>query len=452
MRRVSATALVTVLVLGACGGGDDDDDADTPTEETTTTAGGGTTELGPGVDADSVKIAVSLVDFDCIKPFVDEIRLDQEETYQAFIDDVNENGGINGRTLETVFKTHCPIPGQEPSSLTNCTSATEDDNVFAIVGLFVDFSGDAHLCVTREHQRVLITHMLSQAWIDEAPPALLLSPDITAERRIKVVMSLLANEGTLDGRTVAVLAEGTTEDRIDTAIGPALEEMDVERGSDAVLSITGADTTAAQAQLESFIEKWKSENVDALILSGATMSAKQFVERIKGELPEVVFVADHLPLGQAQDEVEAGVQPNPYEGLLAAEGETGTEHAAGPEAKECHEVYTSHTGKSVPAPTEVIEGPDGKRLDIYGAVGDACVEVRMFADIAEKVGPDLNVENWTKTVNGLGPIRIMSTKYASLGEDKYDADDTYRLVAFDSSVGEKGDWRGVTPVRDVSDL
>ena len=152
MRRLLMIAVIGVFVIGACAcGGDDDSSSGTtrPTTNGSTVAEPAPGELGPGVSEDTIKIAISLVDFDCIKDFVDEIRVDQEDTYRAFIDDINDNGGINGRMIEPVFKTHCPIPGREPSSLSVCTSATEDDQVFAVLGTFVDFAGDAQLCVTR---------------------------------------------------------------------------------------------------------------------------------------------------------------------------------------------------------------------------------------------------------------------------------------------------------------
>jgi hypothetical protein len=50
----------------------------------------------------------------------------------------------------------------------------------------------------------------------------------------------------------------------------------------------------------------------------------------------------------------------------------------------------------------------------------------------------------------MGSVPDMATRYASLGKGKYDADDTFRLVAFDPKVGDKGDWRGLTPVEDVA--
>jgi len=450
--RAVAAMVAVVLVAGSCGG--DDDTTAAPPEPTGTAGGrvdGAPEELGEGVTADAVKVAFSLVDFDCIKDYVDEIRVDQDETFQVFVDHVNDGGGIHGRQIEPVYYTYCPVPGTEPSGLTVCTAATEDENVFAVAGVFVDFSGDAQLCVARDHERVLIAYEITQAWIDQAPPGLMLTPGVTAERRIEVLMSLLKSEGTLEGRTVAALAETTTESRIAEVIEPALAEMGVERGSDAIVTITGTDTSAAQAQLDSFLELWKGEGVDAIILAGLAISNKQFIEKIKAELPDVLLLADNTSwLGSARDLVETGVEPNPYDGILTAIGETLEEHARGPEAQECDRIYTDATGEPVPPPGEFPDvSADGHRIDLRGAVHDACTYVLMFATIAEAVGPNLNNDTWVETVDNFGPIRVMQTKYASLRAGKYDANDTFRLAAFDPTIGDTGDFRAVTELRDV---
>src|SRR5947209_8724524 len=78
-----------------------------------------------------------------------------------------------------------------------CTALTEDSNVFAVIGTFTDFSGDAQRCVTTVHHRVLLTHVVSQAFIDAAPPGLLITPEATPERRASIVLSLLEREKTL---------------------------------------------------------------------------------------------------------------------------------------------------------------------------------------------------------------------------------------------------------------
>jgi ABC-type branched-subunit amino acid transport system substrate-binding protein len=448
-------ALLGALVLAACGGGDDDDSANKTTESSTkTTSAPASGELGHGVTADTIKVAVSLVDFKCIENFVDDVRIDQDKIYGAYFDDINDNGGINGRKVEPVYKTYCPIPGAQPSSLGICTSAAQDDDVFAIMGVFVDFTGDAQLCVTRDQKRVLITHGLSQSYIDDAPPGLMVSPDITPERRLKVTLDLLNSEGKLKGKTVAVLASEDQKGRIDDAVDPVLDAAKVDRGSDAVVSITGTDTTAAQSQLDSFIEKWKSEDVDTLIIIGETPSAKQFVEKIKGEMPDVQLVADSATvLGQAQDLVRAGQKnDNPYKGIIIAEGETGAQHSKGEQAARCRAIYKKHLGSEVPGPNDVVKAPNGKRNDIYGAVSDVCAETTMFLDIATKAGATLNDATWSKAVDSMGEMRVASTKYASLGPGKYDADDTFGLVAFDPTIPQDGDWKPLTPVQNVARL
>src|SRR6516162_10280937 len=54
--------------------------------------------MGAGVTAKQINLGVVLIDFKCIPDqFVDEERPDQKKAYQAFIDDINAKGGINGR-------------------------------------------------------------------------------------------------------------------------------------------------------------------------------------------------------------------------------------------------------------------------------------------------------------------------------------------------------------------
>jgi ABC-type branched-subunit amino acid transport system substrate-binding protein len=73
-------------------------------------------------------------------------RVNQEANYQAFIDDINERGGIHGRKIEAVFHTFCPIPdAQRLASV--CTKFTDDEKVFAVMGNLFDPSGNAQTCV-----------------------------------------------------------------------------------------------------------------------------------------------------------------------------------------------------------------------------------------------------------------------------------------------------------------
>ncbi len=115
VRRLVLVAIV--VVLAACGSSSK---KGAPPGDTKTPAL--STELGTGVTANEIKLGISITDFDCIKQYVDSIFPDQEPIYQAFIDDINKKGGINGRKIVPVMHSFCPIP--DPARLASiCTSS-----------------------------------------------------------------------------------------------------------------------------------------------------------------------------------------------------------------------------------------------------------------------------------------------------------------------------------------
>ncbi|MEX0663249.1 MAG: ABC transporter substrate-binding protein [Acidimicrobiia bacterium] len=415
--------------------------------------GGKLTDSFRGVDAETIKIGIVIVDYESIKDFVDFHRGDQEETAQIFVDWINDNGGVGGRIIDPVFKTYPPIPGQEPSALSLCTSLTEDEEVFAVLGVFIDFTGDAQLCLTRDHETIHIGHELEQPWIDESPPALLLTTENTKEKRAEALLNLFKEERTLKGRTVATLVDQDAEGRVNDLIIPTLDDMKVKQGSTAVLTVTGTDTAAAQSQLDSFIERWETEDVDTIFMVGLRVSGVQFVEKIKAAMPKVRLITDaESTLEQAQDLAASGTDPNPYEGMFTIVGETESERWANksPELQECVDVWEKATGETVLGPDEVTPDADGRVEEIFTAVEDFCGELVFFKSIAEKAGPKLTNKSWRKAVDRFGPIKLVTTSQASLCKGKYGADDEGRLVKYDPTIGENGDWKPVTEVQDVS--
>jgi ABC-type branched-subunit amino acid transport system substrate-binding protein len=439
--KVSFTALlVLTLAVGAAG-------------SATAASSGTLKDLGHGVSAKEIKVGIAIIDYASIADYVDFERGDQQKTAQIFVDYINNNGGVDGRTIVPFFKKYEPIPGRTPDPLALCTSWTDDDGVFAVLGVFIDFTGQGLLCLTKQHNTIHIGHELEQPWIDQSPPGLLLTSDTTKESAAKVLINLLVEGGKLKGKKVGILTDQNSEGRIKSTVAPALKKAGVKTGSEAVLNITGTDTTAAQAQLDSFIEKWKSEGVNAIYMAGLTASAKQFVEKIKAALPKALLIADSDSTAlQGQDEVKAGKTPNPYEGMLSTTGKTAAERWANksPLLQKCVDIYQKATGTTIPGPNEAVTNSAGKTVQIYTAVTDFCGELFMFQTIAQKVGPDLTVKNWQKTVNSFGKIDLVPTEIASLCTGKYAADDAFRLVQFSSTAGTNGDWKAVTAVKDAS--
>jgi len=402
------------------------------------------------VTATTVKIGISLVDFKCIQQFTDTIRTNQQQVYQDYINDVNAHGGVAGKQIVPVFHTYCPI--QNAQALALCTTFAHDDRVFAVMGTFVDFSGDAQTCLAKDHHIPLITFELTRAIVNMSPPGLIILPDPFPERLDTVLLSLLEKQGTLVGKKVAILGETVSEPVVVNSVEPDLKRLGVNMGSTAILAITGADTSAAQGQLDSFIERWKSEHVDTLFVTGEQVASQQFMEKVRGAMPQLTLITDTgTATMYASEEHHVGRRPNPYEGMITAGGPTSSEYDNSANWNYCATVYQQQTGQVAPNSTVVIPLPNGKTNDLHGLITDACTMVTMFHDIVNRVGPDLNAQNWVHAVDTFGPIRNLGGgPYASLHAGKYDTDDSFRLRVRNSSLPPDGQDVPLTPLEDIS--
>jgi hypothetical protein len=298
-----------------------------------------------------------------------------------------------------------------------------------------------------------MTFNLTQAMIDKSPPGLIVTPGALPERAASILLQLLQKEGTLKDKTIAVMGDATEATVVNKTIVPALKTMGVKMGATAVLSVgTTGDTTAAEAQLDSFIERWKSQGVDTVFLSGDLVSAKQFVPKLKKEMPNLLLLADTTDvLSQGQQQQQAHVKPNPYEGIITAGGLTPQEYDASANWHYCAAIYQKATGKVAPDAEHTIKTSDGKIDDTYGTINDACQLMTMFHDIAARVGQYLDDDNWVNVVDHYGNIRNMgSGPYSSLHTGKYTADDNWRMQEYDSTLGNTGNWKPVTPLQNIS--
>src|SRR5450432_1963523 len=193
--------VVAMVALSACGSGTARS-ASTATTSPTSASGPVDKTLGPGVSDASIKVGIALVDFSSIEQYTDLIRTnaEQKQIYQIYINNINAHGGIHGRKIVPYYQYYSPLGTAGIGSV--CTSFTQDDNVFAVIGTFVDFSGAAQTCVANQEHRVLMTYNLTQAIIDKSPGGLVTTAGDIPERSASILIQLLQKQGTLKDRTV----------------------------------------------------------------------------------------------------------------------------------------------------------------------------------------------------------------------------------------------------------
>ena len=188
-------------------------------------------------------------------------------------------------------------------------------------------------------------------------------------------------------------------------------------------------------------------------MAGLTVSAKQFVEKIKAALPKALLIADaDATAEQAQDEVKAGANPNPYEGMLGTTGRPSPERWANksPLLQQCVDIYEKATGTTVPGPDEETTNSNGKTVELDIAVTDFCGELFMFQTIAEKVGSGPHDQELAEDRQQLRQDRPRAHRHrvAVQGQVRGRRRVPARELRLDD--GPDGDWKAVTPIKDAS--
>ena len=463
VRRLAVATLFAVLAA-ACGddgddtAGDGDDDtvvessttteADTSTTapaETTTTAATTTTptltDSFRGVTADTIELGIAIADFDQLfeQNFVDFTHGDEEAIWAALIADVNDNGGVLGRELTATYETYLPIGPVEAEE--KCLVFTEDQEVFAVLGLWV---GDSVLCVTRDNDTIHVGHLVRQEWVDESS-AVLATADVVEERQLAVLLDVLLETGRLDGRTVGVLTDVLAEGSVEEVVTPFLEANEITTGTVGVISDTTGDQPAVDTEVDLMIERWRSEGVDLVVVVGnnGVRSAARVREQLGLEVDVAVPASGVLrqASGSATDE-----QRPFYDGALSLAGLTADEAFAEEEMQRCISIVEAAVPDLTVVNPEELTEPE----DWYAGIDDACTSLRLFVAAAEAAGPDLTNDSFRAGLESLGPIALPGKAHASTGPGKWDADDGFRLVVFRPDQGGDGGFEPVTDIVDTA--
>ena len=306
---------------------------------------------------------------------------------------------------------------------------------------------------------MLMTFYLTQSIIDKSPAGLIITPGNLPERSASILIQLLQKQHTLDGKTVAVLGD-TTE----SAVVNRHDRARAEEGRRARPAPPRSSTSARQRRLHgrarrSSAASWRSGRPRAstrVFLSGDLASTRRSSSRVKKKFPNMQLLADNTDvLGQAQQVQQAGVKPNPYEGTA----HRGRPHVDGVRRQRELEVLRRHlqgrdrqgSARTPRTRSRTAQRQDRRHQRRSSTTRARCVT--MFADIAKKVGPYLNNTNWVSTVNSLRPDRRTAARVRTRRStpDKYSADDNWRLQAYDSSLGNTGLWKPITPLAEHSE-
>jgi hypothetical protein len=374
------------LLVGCTAG-----DSDTASDDTTA-AGGSTpptfaTGPAPGVTDDAIKVGVEFVDLEAIGDIASLDHGDYEAAYQALFDQINEDGGINGRMIEPTIVGVNPV-GTD-SAAAACTELTEDVQVFVIMGFF---TGDAVLCPLETHQTAVFGGEMTPERLARAQ-APWYTADVSTDLQTEAIRAM-ADAGELDG-TLGVFGGATEQALIDDEVLPLLDELGIEVAETATTdNEANTDLTASNAQVAVIAERFDAAGIDQVLVVGPSGLAWANGVAATGYRPALRFTSPASVQAYANDESH---DVSMLEGAVGGNGYGGNQNNwALPAMQECIQVVED-AGVPVPEPDSVPEDSG----DVFLAGMEACNNVNLFRQLVEAAGEDLNYGSLAAAVDGL---------------------------------------------------
>jgi ABC-type branched-subunit amino acid transport system substrate-binding protein len=424
-----AVLVVAISSAAACTTSSSSSSSSKPSGSGATTPGARTASA-TGVTADAIKIGFTYPDLAALAA-TGLIKADDgpyDKMMQALVDDVNTNGGVDGRKLVLAaqgFSVTDPV-----KSLATCSKMTEDDKVFAVLGVFSDSA--AALCVVQQHATTLVggyglpydDALLAKA---RAPWA---NWYAKTERSVPALVQALDKNGLLEGKTIALYGYGATGPALINIAKQALQTAGKSVAATSVINVPLTDTQAYNAQEKIIGQQFKDAHVDAVFVLGGAPPGTNF-DAI-GFYPEMF-----LP---SVENVGAAAYTNPLAKFprIVATSPSGDPNAAfdTPAMQHCRQVWKQRTGQ------EIVNGAKtGSTTDMtWVGMEYACSALQIFIAAAKAAGPSLTNVTWLHGLESIGKIAIPNAPIASFGPNKADANDNFQLEQFNRA------WTPGSPV------
>ena len=377
-----------------------------------------------GVTADTIKIGAPQINYPELANLglVQADRGDNEVILQALAQEVNDNGGICGRMVETV--TYKFLPFGTATSLAGCVYFTEDEEVFAVLGSFIRVPA-GNICVTETHSTALIGAPFTAE--DRARAnAPWVNLEIATDRALEVFVTALDKAGLLtDLGNVAVHSGAQRAELVDKVLVSALESAGVDVAERTVIDVPAGDTQAGAAVWRTFAEIYRTADINTVFIDGDNIFGVE--QLIQNGLKVKLFNAERSTFTFG---LQDSSDPGYFEAYTLGSPFAGDENNQ--RMEECIDAFERQSGIEV-IPTEQL--PEDE-TNWFIPVRGFCRVFDLFVQLAAAAGPNLTNETLQAAIDSFGPIELPNEAFASLGADKYDARDGVVLMKWDPEAGD----------------
>jgi ABC-type branched-subunit amino acid transport system substrate-binding protein len=362
----------------SAGGGDGAGGTVAPPGSGTAPDGTTLTASDRGVTATKIKVVFPYADLGPIGQAtgLDPGNEDEPTAIMAYVNDINANGGINGRLIDPEIVKYNPL--DDAAMRSKCKDWTESQEVFAVVDSY-GWHDDHQLCITQEGHTPLISKWTTVTdWTDRGNPYLWW----TGPDDVEVLDNLVASSlDVLRNNNFAVLVSDRESDKLALAY---LEDSLSRAGLKETIppQQLSFNAGAAQAQAPVVMEQLKVHQIKVVIpvlpfLQMATFLNQEHSQDVRytlllsdyeSEIQALLGLAESVYKKELQDTV------GPTAFRL---GNDEDPRGYTPLGEKCSEQYH----KQDPTYQHNLEGP--------GAAMTWCQNIYLFAQAATAAGDDL---------------------------------------------------------------
>jgi ABC-type branched-subunit amino acid transport system substrate-binding protein len=387
-------------------------------------AAAGPTVYDQGVTDKSIKVGFLLYDLaGAGQAGFNQTGLDpkqQRAAFEAYVDEVNKSGGINGRRIEAVYKTFDLL--SEDGQRSVCLSMLEDEKVFALVGQF--FFRSAYLCATREHHRVVLALGSTATGPDvyAASAGMLFTAFPEGDRMMSNFATELQGAGMLKGATVGILSDDGFDPGATTTnvLAARIKELGGKVGRHSHLS---ADLSSGSAQIPVQLQQMRSAGVNLVLLAANPVLSTQFVHEANTQQYAVKYAGSDWAAMSSQP--GQANMPASYNGTKSFTGLRIYEERAGipdtPRAIHCRKVYEAYNHQKL-----------NRDSTPWGVAMGNCNFVDFFARAAAKAENNLNSRGLSQALQNLGRVEVAQWGDGSFRPGKFGFFDSIRPQHWDS--------------------
>lgn len=415
--RITAAALALV-VAGAC--------TSDPDEAGGATSGEGITT---GLTDDTIRIGFIGTDFGPLAQAGLAPDLgDQPKIVESVVDQINQDGGIDGREIEVRVTLVDPTTGPEGAQAA-CVEMTQDFGAFAVI-VAPAVSRDTARCTSVTNRTLTIGATgFDPDLYDEADGRLFTAgtdTSMSTTRQYEGWAQMMHDEGLLDGRTIGVVTAEQSPEFVAAAedgLIPTLEDLGHEVAVDVTLPCPEGDADCDQQ--EAAVQQMKDAGVDFVFMAAANLTGPTFVQAAANLDFAPQWAANGNQVTDTVSQFFESVKQH-WDGAIGTSTVFADIEDLTDGAHACNDTIAARSGE------EYEPGSDA-----FGFAASSCLLFRTIADAGSEVAAaDLDQATMIAALEGLGEIELNAGPPGTLSADKHDAGDHLFLADYRADAGE----------------